>query len=141
MNGKILWIEDDYYHIKGLMKPMTKNGYEIVSASTYKKTLTLLANWQSYNIIVLDLIIPYSDTLEEQIQDSKLDFKPWYWGVKLYKTMKNELKINLPIVVLSIVRTNSVIEELENEGIMYRLEKVGLLPKQVAEYLTELIED
>ena len=59
---RILWVEDDYYHLKGLVRPLVKKGCEIVNAGSYVEAVGLLNDWRNFSLILLDLIIPYSDT-------------------------------------------------------------------------------
>jgi DNA-binding response OmpR family regulator len=60
MNNSILWIEDDFYHVRGLVKPLEKDGYKITIARSVIEAKEHLINWQDFSAILLDLIIPYS---------------------------------------------------------------------------------
>jgi len=42
-NKKILWIEDNYRNLKGLVKPLIKRGFEIIPARCYEEAMDELS--------------------------------------------------------------------------------------------------
>lgn len=142
---KILWIEDDYYHMKDLFRPLRKMGYDVIPAESSLKAHRLLQNWQNYCLIVLDLIIPYSDEEFSQSEtkiaqnpdgsqitmDLDTDEDAAENGIALFSYMTQELKVNIPIMLLSIVRTQEIVEHLLNNGATKHLEKGALSPQDV----------
>ena len=142
---KILWVEDDYYHLKDLTRQLTKNGFEIISARSYEQAIDELNTHKEHlSLILLDLIIPNSSTKsvvpnmsEEEYEDTVEVPKDLVeYGIKLLKYMMQELQLTIPIIVLSIITTKEIINELENNGIK-RLHKLGLLPNKLKEIVFE----
>src|SRR5512138_3706986 len=52
MSKRILWIEDDYYTIKGLVKPLENDGFCIDIAIDGIEAYKKLTSWQAYDLIV-----------------------------------------------------------------------------------------
>ena len=138
---KILWIEDDYYHLQGLTRELSRNGFEIISAKSYEQALKKLNEYkEELSFIILDLIIPRSleraiepsfleDEYEETIEEPK-DLVEY--GMELLNHIKNELKPTIPMIVLTIVRTEEILKELENNGVR-KEHKLGLMPNKLKE--------
>ena len=138
-NQKILWIEDDYYDLKGLTKPLTKKGFEIIAAKSYDQAmLELVKHKETLSLILLDLIIPRSLTGTTKPNISEYEFEHKIEtseelvenGMQLLDYIKQEL--NIPIIVISIVTNENIIDRIENSGVK-RLQKYGLLPDKLEE--------
>jgi len=142
---KILWIEDDYYHLQGLTRELSRNGFEIIPAKSYEQALEELNKHKDeLCFIILDLIIPCSleraiepsmpeEEYEETIEEPK-DLVEY--GMELLKHIKNELKPTIPMIVLTIVRTEEILKELENNGVR-KEHKLGLMPNKLKEIVFE----
>jgi CheY-like chemotaxis protein len=152
-NGKkkILWVEDDYYHLKGLTRPLEKAGFEVIPARSVVEAKSLLGEWQSFQLIILDLIIPYSDTeLATSDPEPHLNFKNGKLsenvsllvrnGLILFDYIVSDLKVNIPILILSIVQTNHIIKDLLNRGAARSVKKEGLIPKDVQNMVLDIIQ-
>lgn len=138
MSHNILWIEDDYYHVKGLIKPLINEGHKFIIAKSYIEATEYLTKWQDFSVIILDLIIPYSE--KEIAYPDEQDFcDPAENGMKLFFYMKRDLKITIPIVILSVVKNQQKINELMASGAAKWLEKGFLLPNDVKSEIHELL--
>ena len=133
MAKKILWIEDDYYHLQGLVSPLKKMNFEIDAVESYDEALVFLKNWRDYDLIILDLLMP---NMKET--DFREDLKPWHYGRELFYYMK-ELNVDKPIIIISIVQYRKLIEELLQNGASMHLEKIDLLPIQVKDAVLSLL--
>jgi CheY-like chemotaxis protein len=138
-NKKILWIEDDHYHLKGLTRPLAKDGFEIIAAKSYIQAVSELDKHKNdLCLILLDLIIPRSLTDTIEPTESEEDFQNKIEtphdlvenGMELLNYIKKKLLLTIPIIVLSIVRNEDIIKRLENSGVK-RLPKLGLLPNEL----------
>ena len=147
---KILWIEDDYYHVKGLAKPLIKAGFKMVPARSYVEATLLLKEWRSFCLIILDLIIPYSEfeatdsqlaTSHEKNYSTEDIHSLVQNGLAIFDYMTEDLKVNIPIVILSVVRTKEIIDPLVAKGATVNLEKLSLLPQEVMDIVTKTIEE
>jgi CheY-like chemotaxis protein len=139
MKNKILWIEDESFMIKGLLRPMEKIGFQIDIASSAYDGFLKAQNWKNYDILVVDLIIPLSGD-EKTIP---LIVKGWeqepYVGIGLSKWLTTELRIEVPILLLSVVQNPLVIYDLKKIGLKHYLPKSGLLPSLVKEAILQIL--
>ena len=139
MKKRILWIEDDYYAIKGLMRPLERAGFQVEAATSAVEGYTKAHRWQSYDVIVVDLILPLSDD-DHTLPDS---VKSWrgeeYVGVGLLKWLLAELKVTCPVLLLSVVRHPIHTYQLNGIGLASYLPKRGLLPSQVKAEIFRLL--
>ncbi len=140
MKKRILWIEDDYFAIKGLVRPLSKKGFEIDVATSAAEGFQKAQDWQFYDLILVDLILPLADeagTLPEKV-------KSWgnekYAGIGLLKWLKTEKKVECPVMMLSVVREPISRFNLENLGVTGYLLKRGLLPSRVKEEVFKILE-
>jgi len=147
LNKKILWIEDDYRDLKGLLKPIERRGFEVVSARCYEQAIAELAKLENdFCLIVLDLIIPRSLTKiippkiseEEYENGSETPDLLVENGMELLKYIKQELK--LPVIILSIISNNDIIHKIEELNVK-RIAKIGLLPNKLEEFILNELRD
>lgn len=136
-NILILWIEDDYYHVKGLMKPLIKEGYEFDIARSCHDALQKLTKFDRYSIIILDLIIPYSEK-DLNNPNIKRVYDPSQNGIDLFYHIKDKLKVDKPIIILSIVKNGEIRKELLEKGAVTWLNKDIMLPQDVKNAVLEI---
>ena len=120
MNKKILWVDDDYYAIKGLFRPLELIDFRIVPAISALDGYRKAQNWQEYDIIVVDLIIPISqeqETAPEIVKNWGDETENKHVGVGIVKWLVKTLNVTCPVVILSVVR-----DPIKSYG----LEKLGL---------------
>lgn len=137
---KILWVEDDYYHMKGLFKKVEERGFLVIPARSFMEAKTFLENWREFCIVVLDLCIPYS---EMQLYNLKLEKTeiPTENGALLFNYMIEKLKVNIPILILSIFKTPGIINKMINRGKLVRkIDKLGVLPSEIEEIILDMLD-
>lgn len=139
MSKFILWIEDDYYAIKGLFKPLEKEGFKVNVATSALDAYNQLQNWRTYDLIVVDLIVPLSD------DDAKIPPQVKFWedeqyvGLGIAKWLARDLKVERPVLLLSVVRDPIANFNLSEFGLKYYLSKSGLLPSRVKEKVLRIL--
>jgi len=139
MTRRILWIEDDYFAIKGLMRPLERAGFEIDAATSAYEGYLKGQQWTAYDLIAVDLILPLSAG-EHRLPDTVLAWQhEEYVGVGLLKWLLTELKVTRPVALLSVVRHPTQTFQLENIGLAGYLPKRGLLPTHVREEFFRLL--
>ena len=89
---KILVCEDDYMVIKAIEHKLTREGYEVDIANDGRMAKEKLKT-QFYDLVITDLLMPFNG------------------GLELINMMKNELKKETPIIVLSKVGNEETIIE------------------------------
>lgn len=78
----ILIVEDDQQYRDLLKKKLTDTGNTVLSATNGNQALSMVQN-NTVDLIVLDLLLPGMD------------------GLTFYYQMKNNLKMNIPTIILS----------------------------------------
>jgi len=140
MKKRILWIEDDYYAIRGLMRPLERAGFQVDAATSAIAGYQLAIHWQVYDLIVVDLILPLRDddrTLPGVVNGWS---REEHVGVGLLKWLLGDMKVTCPVLLLSVVRHPVHTYQLGGMGLASYLPKRGLLPSQVKAEVFRLLE-
>ena len=94
---KILICEDDDMMLKAVEFKLTREDHEIISAKNGKDGSELLKKEQ-FDMLITDLLMPYVS------------------GLELINLIRNELKLDLPIIMLSKVGQEDTVLEALNMG-------------------------
>jgi len=138
--SKILWIEDDYYHVRGLFRPLEKEGFTIVNASSANDAYNKIQTWEEYDVVVVDIILPLRDQRVNNILPEVENWKQEeYAGIGLLKYIYRELHIKIPVIVLSVV-ADELTDLLKEIGVDEVLLKRGVLPLQLRESIIKVLE-
>ncbi|MEM9955768.1 MAG: hypothetical protein AAF846_29485 [Chloroflexota bacterium] len=141
--AKILWIDDDVYDIQFLLYSVEKNGIIIDKIHHLPEAYDLLKdNHQSYNLIVLDLLMPSTNKSGETPPWLSEDAPRGANGAILLKLIRENLKIKLPVLILSIMGPEAI-EDLEIHSeqlqplqvIRKTPDNLGYLPTAIKELL------
>lgn len=139
MKKQILWIEDDYYAIKGLVRPLELEGFEVEVATSALDGYHKCMKWQSYDLIIVDLIMPLSDNTGP-LPEKVLSWDAGrYVGLGLIKWIVEELHAQCPVLLLSVVRDPISTFGLERLGLAGVLLKRGMLPSEVKQKVHEVL--
>lgn len=139
MKNRILWVEDESYIIQGLFKPLRNLGIDISIVKCAIEAYREANNWQDYDMIVVDLIIPLRDD-DESLPNVVKDWanEP-YVGIGLAKWLTTELKVKCPILLLSVIDNPIKSFDLSELGITHYLSKSGLLPSMVKHEILDML--
>lgn len=140
MKQRILWIEDETYIFKGIMRPLKKDGFQIDTAGTAYEGYELAKHWEDYDLIVIDLIIPLNNSNKPNEITDKWG-KEKYSGVSLIKSLRDDLQVGCPIVVLTIVDIPLSQLGLEKYNIAQQVIKYELDPKVLRDIICKIIEE
>ena len=124
-------IEDDHYAIQGLFRPLERQGFEIIVATSTTEAYERLRDWQQYDAIVVDLILPSSDSSETPPPEVEAWEAELYSGIGLLKWLLYQVHVTCPVVVLSVVDEPLVDLGVNDHLIACRMAKKGLLPSTV----------
>lgn len=127
---RILWIEDDADLLMGLIRPLEKDGHEIIVAKDEKEALETVRKLD-FDLIILDIIIPTG------IKGDKGDVH--FIGMRLLKTLLIDMEIKTPLIVLSVVCESYMIEEMYEMGVKQVLPKGAYLPSRLKEEVYKLL--
>jgi CheY-like chemotaxis protein len=140
MNRSILWIEDDYHAIKGLMRQLKKAKVSIDSASCAIEGYEKAQHWQDYDLIVLDLILPLTNGHTEELPALVKSWKDEpHVGIGILKWLRRDLKVKCPVILLSVVQNPVVAYHLEDIKPEIYLPKHALLPADVKQQVLSLL--
>ena len=145
MGRRILWIEDDYFHLKSLARPLVKMGFEIVPAHSVVEARQSLARWGDYDLILLDLILPMTQGEEGLEGDNNVesfdDVEELMTrnGRELLNYIVSKLKVSKPILVLSVAASAKLAEDLVSAGAAQCVVKRGLLPEDLKKITVKLL--
>lgn len=140
MKHRILWIEDDYHAIKGLMRQIEKAKFVVDSATCAIDGYEKAQLWQDYDLIVVDLILPLTNGhADEPPQVVKSWKEEPHVGIGILKWLRQVVKVACPVVLLSVVQNPVAVYHLESVKPDLYLPKHGLLPADVKEQLLSLL--
>ncbi len=99
MNNKkrILIVEDDIAIQRLLSMMLNAKGYDTSLAEHGLKAMELLQK-EKFDIIICDMMMPFMD------------------GLRFIKWLKNEVKMELPVIVLTSVHDPKIREDILNAG-------------------------
>ena len=128
---RILWIEDDADLLMGLIRPLKKDGYEIIVAKDEKEALETIRK-PDFDLIILDIIIPTG------IKGDKGDVH--FIGMRLLETLLVDLNIKIPIIVLSVISDKEKVEKMRDMGAKKVLLKGAFLPSKLREEIYDTLD-
>jgi CheY-like chemotaxis protein len=136
---KILWIEDDYFHIQALFRQVERKGYSIEYALTALAGYELCKNTEEYHLIVVDVILPLANP-DDRIDDIVAGWgKERYPGIGLIKWLVYIRKPDCPVVILTVV--SELVGQLYELGTKAVISKASLGPSALLEQVSGLLRD
>lgn len=127
---RILWIEDDADMLMGLVRPLERDGHEIIVAKNEQEALEKVKE-SDFDLILFDIIIPTG--IKGDVGDVP------FVGMRLLENFLIKMKIGTPIIVLSVVRDQNMINEVLEIGVKKVLPKGAYLPSELKEEVYEVL--
>lgn len=112
MTKVIAWIDDDCDRLHLVMRPLRKLGYVIQEYQTANEALEALDEIVEVDLILLDLILPSGQPRQRGAR---------YGGIDLLRKIRT--RANTPVVVLSVVRREDVLEVAKELGVNAIIQK------------------
>lgn len=129
---RILWIEDDADMLMGLVRPLERDGHEIIIAKNEREALEKVNESESdFDLLLFDIIIPTG--INGDVGDVP------FVGMRLLKKLLVKMKIKTPIIVLSVVREQGMINEMLEMGVKKVLPKGAFLPSKLRDEVYETL--
>lgn len=144
MKKKILWIDDDYYAISGLFRPLERSGFKIDPAISALEGYRKAQKWEEYDLIVVDLIIPVSqqqETVPEIVKTWDDEGENKHVGVGIVKWLLQTLNVGCPVVILSVVRDPINAYNLSEIGLAGYIQKGELLPSGLKDQIEQILNN
>ena len=126
---RILWIEDDADMLMGLVRPLERDGHEIIVATDEIEALEKIKE-NKFDLILFDIIIPTG------VKGNSRDIP--FVGMELLKKLK-DMNIKTPIIVLSVVRDQKMINEMLDMGVKKVLPKGAYLPSKLKKEIYDVL--
>jgi two-component system response regulator VicR len=101
---KILVVDDEATICDLVRIRLEKNGYQVVSALSGKEALELIQK-ENPDLVVLDIMMPEMD------------------GYEVMKRMREDLKVNIPVMLLTAKSTDNDVWEGWQSGVDYYVTK------------------
>ncbi len=118
----ILLVEDEFFLRDLYTIMLQKGGYKVIAAEDGAKGLEIGQNNPTAKVMLLDVMLPKMH------------------GVEVLKKMKADPKTkNLPIIMLSNLSEETVVQEALSVGAEAYLVKVSFTPQQLIEKVKEII--
>jgi CheY-like chemotaxis protein len=111
---RIAWIEDDAEIIWPVVKSLEEAGHEIWTTRTVADALRKVEELRSSALIILDMILPPGKDGEDYGE---------YSGITLLRKLRQEHKVTVPVIVLSVVDRSRVEPEITALGVAAYLRK------------------
>jgi CheY-like chemotaxis protein len=142
--SKILWIDDDHEALKGLIRPLERDGHEITSARNIASALENLRGSVAYELVIVDVVLPLYESTQASVPErirSNLD-AGHYAGEGLIAYTRQDLGLRIPIIVMSVLAHDVQLRaRLEPYEISDYLPKGDLSPGQVAETVERALNE
>lgn len=104
MKNTILFLDDDQYDMKPFVEKLEKENFNVKSFAEPEEALEFLKSVRSPDLIIADLIMRTSP--DESAEEAH------YVGIIFCKTVREELKLKCPIIVLSVVSDPAIQTEV-----------------------------
>lgn len=142
--SRILWIDDDFPRIRGLMRPLEREGHQIEPVGDMASALEKLVGGFAYDLVVVDILLPYYKSVQGSLNAKLVTCieagkRP---GVCLIQDMRENQGLRCPIVVMSVMALDGQVRaELEPFQISAWLAKGDLTPDAVYQTLIKALDD
>jgi CheY-like chemotaxis protein len=136
MPKTIVWIEDDTDIIEPVVQPLKQDGYIIIELHSIKEALDSIEQIRNADLILLDMLLP-AGHLSTFPSGQKLNY---YTGLQLLKELRTTYQMTeLPVIVLSVVHREEVVQLLKELGVAHVLRK-PIRPSTLKMHVEETIE-
>jgi len=123
MNQKVLLVEDEFFLRDLYTLMLQKAGYTVVAAADGLEGLSIGQQNPDAKVMLLDVMLPKMH------------------GIDILKNLKNDAKTkSLPIIMLSNLSEEGVIQEALSNGAIAYLVKVSFTPQQLVEKIEEIVQ-
>jgi CheY-like chemotaxis protein len=128
MAKRILFVEDEQWLMEGMVDGLRAYGYSVDCATTGTQALELIET-NGFDLILMDVMMPSS----ERIKDDTFGRRT---GIELCRILREEKKLDIPVVCLTVVTDSAVHNELRKLGAVVKLKPA--LPSEIDAVIKEL---
>lgn len=134
MSRKILFVEDDPFHVIPYTDNLMDAGFEVVVAESTSQALEALSS-KRFDLILLDVMLPAGDSFSSV--ETSGGFKT---GLALARMIRRNYP-SLPIAALTLSEDQEVKEWFERDSTVVYLEKARTNPRQLPRLIKRFLKD
>jgi len=130
----ILWVDDDSITLRAYIDELEEAGYKVVMAKDPDEMWSKLSLYDSLvNAIIMDILMPTGNQIDSQ--EAEMGYSTGL--ILLNQLQDNELYKNIPVVIVTILTAQKVVEWARVHGVPF-LNKHMTSPEELLEKLNEL---
>jgi len=122
---KLLWVEDDYITISGVMLPLRKKGWEVTACADFLSARKRIESKERFDFFLIDLILPFTVEGDDDNVGGDRDGHRHesYLGASLIKLIRAKYGDAKPIGVFSVVFDPAIEQQLRQFNVAVRFTK------------------
>lgn len=126
----IAWIEDDIDELNPIMEPLIEVGFAFKKIRTYLQAIENIDALRKCDLIILDLILPSGKNTDTDD----------YLGIDLLRRLRKEFRVNVPILIFSVVaHASDILSEDEQKKLNARSLAKPIRQEQLVEEVYEML--
>lgn len=131
--ANILFIEDEKFLMRAFSETLRDNGHNVTVAGSGEDAIRYLRNRdQNLDLIILDIMLPQGEVIgSPYISEEIGDYKR---GVEILRQLREEMRDQTPVIVLSAVGADEVKNKVLNLGV----EKYFTKPTSPSRFMDEV---
>ena len=104
-NIKTILFADDDWFVDSFVAELQDAGYRVLQTTTGSSTLNTLTN-NEVNLLILDIMMPPGEGLTDSAGGKRT-------GIRVAEIIRKEMKLSLPIIYMTVISDEEVLEFLE----------------------------
>jgi two-component system response regulator VicR len=129
MTKTILFVEDEQWLMEGMVEGLKAYGYNVICATNGTQALEQIET-KEIDLVLLDIMMPSGERIENTTFGRRT-------GVELCRILRDKMKLELPIVCLTVVTDPEIHHELRDLGAVVKIKPA--LPSEIADVIKGLM--
>lgn len=115
--SRILWVDNDPAYIQPYVRALAERGDQIRIVTTARTAESVL-DMESYDLVILDVMIPTKSTEEEEVYRPEETDHSLKTGLVFYRRNKHRFMMtDTPVLVLTVRLDRLILDEFLKEGL------------------------
>lgn len=137
----ILWVDDDYQIIRGLIRPLEQAEYSFYPVKTIAAAIESLKSDTTFDLAIVDIFLPLAETTST-LMPASITAAGDFVGEGLIVYLRDDLNLKIPIIVMSISGSDGeLVARLEPYEVSAFLNKGELKPLQVKQVVERALDE
>jgi len=135
--GTILFIEDEPFQMMSFVEELRDAGHTVFETRTGEETLEFLAGGQHHlDLIILDIMLERGQPSDDAVFRVGADVNAGEMGVEILRQIREDLHMDVPIIVLTAVTDDDVRVRSQELGVVRYFVK----PVSLGEFMEQVEE-